>query len=94
MTGTNKRRTEITIETHSLTIIRMRGGLINATFCENCRTNMQIFTPAQAVLIFRINAEFLDALLRFNQIHAVGENAICAASLAGYFKQDIRFVED
>jgi hypothetical protein len=30
MTGINKRRTEITIETNSLTIIRMRGGVINA----------------------------------------------------------------
>lgn len=94
MTGTNKRRTEITIETHSLTIIRMRGGAANSVFCETCRRDVQFFTPAQAVLIFRINAEFLDALFRSNQIHAVGENAVCAVSLAGYSKQDIRFVED
>jgi len=94
MTETNKRRTEITIETHSLTIIRIRGGKTNMAFCENCRRNAQFFTPAQAVLIFRVNAEFLDELLRSSEIHAVGKNAVCAASLAGYFKQEIRFVED
>ncbi len=94
MTEINKRRTEITIETRSLTIIRIRGGAANSVFCETCRRDVQFFTPAQAVLIFRVNAQFLDALFRSNQIHAVGENAVCAASLAGYFKQELRFVED
>jgi hypothetical protein len=90
----NKRRTEITIETHSLTIVRVRGSKIDEVFCEHCRRDVHFFTPAQAVLIFRLSANFLDALFRSNQIHAVGENAVCAASLADYFKQDIRFVED
>ena len=94
MNEASRRRTEITIETHSLTIIRMRGGKTNPVFCQNCLMNVQTFTPAQAVLIFRINAEFLDALFRSNQIHAVGENAVCAVSLADYSKQDIRFVEE
>lgn len=89
-----KRRTEITIETHSLTIIRMRGGKTDSAFCENCRREMQFFTPAQAALIFRVNAEFLETLLGSNQIHAVGEDAICAGSLADYFKHEIRFIED
>jgi hypothetical protein len=94
MNETSRRRTEITIETHSLTIIRISGGKTGSFFCQSCLTNVQTFTTAQAILIFRISAEFLDALFRSNQIHAVGENAVCAASLAGYFKQDIRFVED
>lgn len=94
MNKPRRRRTEITIETHSLTIIRMRGGKTNSAFCEICRRDVQFFTPAHTLLIFRVTAEFLETLFRSNQIHAVGENAICADSLAGYFKQEIRFVED
>jgi hypothetical protein len=90
-----RRRTEITIETHSLTIIKIRGGKTNAAFCEICCRDAQFFTRAQAALIFRVDLEFLNALCRSNQIHAVGVNGgICAASLAGYFKQELRFVED
>jgi hypothetical protein len=88
------RRTEITIETHSVTIIRTCGGSIEATFCETCRRNVQMFTPTNAALIFRVDAEFIEALLYSNQIHAVAENHVCTVSLADYFKQKIRFVED
>ena len=72
----------------------MRGGKTNSAFCEICRREVQFFTSAHTILIFRVNAEFLETLFRSNQIHAVGENAICAGSLIGYFKHEIRFVED
>lgn len=85
---------EITIETHSLTIIRVRGGKTDPAFCKTCRRDVQIFTPAHAVLIFRVNAGLLEALCFSNQIHTIGDNALCAASLADYFKQEIRYVED
>ena len=94
MNKSNKRRLEITIETHSLTIIRMRNGKTDQTFCENCLRDVHIFTPARAALIFRVTAEFLETLFHSNQIHTVGENAVCANSLADYFKQELRFVED
>lgn len=94
MNETKTKRTEITIETHSLTIIRTRGGIIDAAFCETCGRNVQIFTTAHAALIFGSEVEFIEALGYSNQIHAVAENVVCAASLADYFKQKIRFVED
>ena len=94
MSETEIRRTEITVETHRVTIIRMRGGKNDAAFCETCRENVQSLTLAHAALIFRVNAEFIEALGYSNQIHVVAENAICARSLANYFKQKIRFVED
>lgn len=95
MTGETKiKHTEITIETHSVTIIRMRGGKTESAFCETCRENVQIFSPAQAALIFRVDAQFLATLCYSNQIHVVAENALCAGSLADYFKQNIRFLED
>jgi hypothetical protein len=94
MNETKIRRTEITIETHSLTIIKMRGGNIDAAFCETCGRNVQILTTVHAALIFGAGVEFIEALLYSNQIHAIAENAVCAASLADYFKQKIRFVED
>lgn len=89
-----KRRTEIMIETHSLTIIRMRGGITDSAFCKNCQQETRFFTFEQAALIFRISGEFLEALMRSNQVHTVSENTVCANSLAEYFKHEIRFVED
>lgn len=89
-----RRRTEITIETHSLTIIRTRGGNIEAAFCETCGRNVQIFPAPHAALIFRVDAQVLATLLHSNQIHTVAENQVCATSLANYFDRKIRFVED
>jgi len=94
MNEPNKRKMEITIETHSLTIIRMRGGKNDSAFCEICRRDVQFFAPAHAALIFRVTAGFLETLCFSNQVHTIGENALCADSLADYFKQEIRYVED
>lgn len=94
MNETRKKKLEITIETHSLTIIRIRCLHAEAFFCRDCRKNVQIFTPAQAALIFRVSPEILGGLLRAGLIHAAAENNLCAASLAAHFKQEIRFIED
>jgi len=88
------RRTEITIETHSLTIIRLRGDRKEWAFCENCGRDVRIFAATHAALIFRVDAELLAALLHSKQIHAAAENQFCATSLADYFDRQIRFVED
>ena len=91
---TKMRRTEITIQTREITIFRMRGSKTVSTFCKNCQCNVQIFTLSHAALIFRVKQDFLESLFGSNQIHAVGENVICANSLAVYFNQELRFVED
>lgn len=89
-----KKRTEITIETHQLTIIRIREGRNDLVFCKGCGLNVRSFTHDQAALIFRVKEEILDALMRANQVHTINGEAVCGASLADYFKQEIRFIED
>lgn len=89
-----KKRTEITIETHELTIIRIREGRNDSVFCKSCGLDVQSFTPVQAALIFRVKMEILEALIRANQVHIINEETVCGSSLVDYFKQEIRFIED
>jgi hypothetical protein len=89
-----KRRTEITIETHSLTIIRLRGAKTDYVYCRECRTQVAGFSAPHASLIFKVSASELERLCQNREIHFATSDALCARSLADYFKQEIRFVED
>jgi len=82
---TNKKRTEITVETHQVTIIRMRGT--SMVYCEICRANVRIFSPPQIVSVFHLNLEEIKQLFLDDQIHFVGlTETICGNSLADYFE--------
>jgi len=86
MDQTKKRRIEITIETHDLTIIRTPGGKPNFRFCRSCGENVNVFAPAHAAFIFRVEEKFLERLFQSNEIHAAHDAALCANSLIEYFK--------
>lgn len=95
MTNQHRRRTEITIETHSLTIIKMRSNARKElVICRNCQTKTTTFAEAHATLIFRVEAREINRLLQINQIHFADDSALCGNSLANFFKQEIRYVED
>lgn len=88
-------KTEITIETHSVTIIRMRGGQwSNLTICGICGTNAASFRYAHAALIFQKSVEELERLSQNRQIHYADNAELCANSLAAFFNKEIRCVED
>ncbi len=90
-----KRKTEITIETHSLMIIRTRGGTsAKSIYCQICQAQTAAFAFAQAVLIFRAALPEIERLFLTDQIHFADDAAICGNSLADYFKKEIRYVED
>ncbi len=89
------RRTKIFIETHSVTIIRMRGGVkASFVYCRNCRTKTATFILAHAALIFRVEAREIERLFQTNQIHFADDSALCGNSLAEFFNREIRYVED
>ncbi len=89
------RRTEITFETHSVTIIRMRGGKpTNFTYCPSCETNVAGFRHAHAVLIFHVAFAELERLSLNRQIHFATTGELCGNSLAAFFSRDIRYIED
>ena len=89
-----KYRLEITIETRSITIIRTSNPKENTAFCRSCRLDVAVCEPASAALIFQVGEQFIKYLLQTAQIHFADENALCANSLAGYFKKEIRYIED
>lgn len=87
------RRTEITIETHSVTIIRSGRGSAETVFCELCRSEVRPFRDDHAAIVFSSSAEAINDLARTDRIHST-RHGICGLSLAKHFKRDIRFIED
>lgn len=87
MIETRIKRTEITIETHCRTVIKTRGGTIEAAFCETCGRNVPILTTTDTASIFGARMEFVEALGNSGQIHVVAENAVCAVSLADHLNR-------
>ncbi len=55
MTNKTRHTQQITVETHSVTIIRTSGKQVTA-YCERCQTNVTAFAPEQI-------AAFLNATL-------------------------------
>ena len=95
MTTQFKRRTEITIETHSLTIIRTRSNAQKQfVICRNCLTKTATFAAVHAALIFRVEPCELERLSQNNQIHFADDSVLCGNSLADFFKKEIRYVQD
>ena len=84
---------EITIQTHSFTIIRMRGTKEDFGYCQNCQTKVPSFYPPHASLIFGVNELELRQLCQNSHIHFALPEALCGNSLAEYFKREICFVE-
>ena len=78
------RRTEITIETHNLTIIRT-GGKPLSVFCERCQKAVAAFVPEQIALTFRLSLTEICRRIETEQIHLTsserGTALICGASL-------------
>jgi arginyl-tRNA--protein-N-Asp/Glu arginylyltransferase len=83
----SKRRTEITIETHSLTIIRMRNGKTDFRFCQECGEKVSVFALAHAAFIFRVQEKCLERLFESNEIHHANEAALCGNSLINYYNR-------
>lgn len=95
MNETKTRRTEIMIETHSLTIIKMSQRTpTNFVYCRNCQMKTAFFGASAATLIFRVTTAEIERLLQTGQIHTNEGSALCGNSLAEYFKNEVRFVQD
>ena len=84
MNETKTKRTEITIETHSITIIRTRGKTALA-FCECCQTNVSVFAPEQIAAILRLTLAEVCRRVETDELHLIenrrGVALICGGSL-------------
>jgi hypothetical protein len=83
---THKRRTEITIETHEITVIRTNHKPLSA-FCERCQKTVPVFAPEQIAIFFRLPLSEVCRRVEANEIHLTrsgrGAALICAVSLEG-----------
>jgi len=79
------RRTEITTETHELTIIRF-GGDQTVIFCESCQANTLHLSMVQVISILALSELAISRLAVDKQIHTTqnpdGSLLLCGNSLA------------
>ncbi len=84
MNEPNKRRTQITIETHSIAIIRTNGKSPSA-FCDCCRTNVAVFAPEQIAAFLRLTLAEVCRRVEEGELHLIetrrGVRLICGGSL-------------
>ncbi len=80
------RKRRITIETHSVTVIRMKSGTVSA-FCESCREEVTAFSPARIAALLRLDPAEVCRRIETNQIHLTrrerGAALICGSLLKG-----------
>ncbi|PYT00030.1 MAG: hypothetical protein DMF63_08655 [Acidobacteria bacterium] len=79
-------RTEITIETQSVTRIRTISG--TGSFCSDCREIVIAILDSQAARAIGTNEEHIASLRLSGEIHEIEKAAICSASLARYVRKE------
>lgn len=76
---------QITIETHSVTIIRTNGKPISA-FCERCRTTVTTFAPEQIAAFFGMTPAEICRRVEADELHFIetrrGVALVCGGSLS------------
>jgi hypothetical protein len=61
---------EITIETHSITIVRTNGRLLSAR-CERCQKVVAVFTPNQTAMVLRLNLAEVYRRIEAGELHLI-----------------------
>jgi hypothetical protein len=81
---TSKRRTEITIETRTVTVIRTRNA--KAVYCEKCSAEVRIFWLTEIASDLCIENVEIEQLSRAGKIHFIGSTEmLCSNSIGDYF---------
>lgn len=84
MTNKIRQTRQITIETHSITIIRAKGNSL-ADFCERCQHNVAAFAPEQIARFFQLTMEEVCRRVEQGELHLTkmqrGVALICGDSL-------------
>lgn len=85
-----KRRTEITVETDRVFVIRRRSGSVLA-WCAECAALVKMITPDEAAALAGISSRTIYHWIESEQIHftetAGGQMLVCFNSLAASVKQ-------
>jgi excisionase family DNA binding protein len=78
------KRTEITIETNRVLIIRRRRGFIRG-WCEGCLAEVQMFTPSEAATLASVSSRTIYRWIEEAKLHFFeefrGSLLVCSESL-------------
>lgn len=77
------RTRQITIETHSVTIIRAKGKSFS-DYCENCRIKVSAFMPEQVAAFLQIDLSEVNRQIESGEFHLItaqGVALVCGNSL-------------
>jgi hypothetical protein len=84
MMNKTRRTRQITIETHSITIIRTNGARASA-HCEHCRKTVAAFMPEQIAEFLRLDLTEIRRRIETGELHLTdaeqGDALICGGLL-------------
>ena len=85
MTNKTRQTRQITIETHSITIIRTKGNS-PADFCERCQHNVIAFAPEQIATILWLTLAEVCRRVETDELHLIetrrGVALVCGSSFS------------
>lgn len=85
------RKTEITIETHSITIIRTNDRRFSA-HCEHCQKTVSAFTLEQTAVFLRLDLTEICRRIEAGELHLTETGRTAAALVCGNSeKKEIQF---
>lgn len=90
MTEPTKRRTEITIETHSITIIRTNDQRFS-THCVRCEKTVSAFTPEQLAIFMRLDINEICHRIDSGELHLTETGRSVALVCGNSEKKEIQF---
>lgn len=82
MAEPKRRVTEITIETHSLMIIRTNSKQFSA-YCERCRKTVSAFAPEQMAAFLRLDLTEICRRVETDELHLTGNGRTVALICGG-----------
>ncbi len=86
-----ERRTEITIETHSVTIIKIHGAR-TTVFCEHCRVEVAAFAPARIAAFLHLDLTEIRRRIEAGELHLTETKRTAGALVCGNSeKKEIQF---
>jgi hypothetical protein len=88
--ATSGRRTRITIETHTRTIISTTG----LAFCDTCGREVVDIAIEQAAAVFGISVEELELFRESGDLHKTAAGGLCTVSLATHLGREISIGDD
>ena len=85
----SRSKTEITIETHTTTVIRMTSGGFTQAFCRSCGADSPDLSLNDAAAILGVSRSELTLFTESGDIHITDRGGLCGRSLAEHSKLGI-----